>query len=120
MQRPVALGAFCLLPLLCPQPQPAPPPKLPAATAPAAAVADTRLAARPRGPLIGLSDNRPETILDRRFQATSIKRVRVIVPFDDVARGGRRLAVQDSWFSTARAHGIEPLVSFDRSYGFKK
>ncbi len=122
MRRPSVFQAFCLLPLLlCPQPQPAPPAKPPTARpAPAAAVPDTRLAARPRGPSIGLSDNRPETILDRRFQATGIKRVRVIVPFDDVARGGRRLGVQDSWFSTARANGIEPLVSFDRSYGFKK
>ena len=81
---------------------------------------DTRLAARPRGPLIGLSDNRPETILDPRFRATGIRRIRVLVPYDDVARGGARLAVQDRWFRTARANGIEPLVAFYRSYRSKK
>jgi hypothetical protein len=119
--RPVVVGLACLLPLLpCPQPQPAPAPTYPTAKPPPAAVHDTRLAARPRGPLIALSDNRPETIVDRRFQATGIRRIRVIVPYDDVARGGRRLAVQDSWFGTARANGIEPLVSFERSYGSKK
>ena len=120
--RPVVLGLFCLLPLApCPQPQPAPAPKPPTGTpATVGSVPDTRLAARPRGPLIGLSDNRPETILDHRFQATGIKRVRVLVPFDDVARGGERRGVQDMWFSTARAHGIEPLVSFERSYGSKR
>ena len=38
------------------------------------------------------------------------------VPFDDVATGGARLAAQDQWFATAKAQGIEPLVSFFRSY----
>lgn len=69
-----------------------------------------------KGPLIGLADNRPETLLDPRFQATGIKRVRVLVPYDDVARGGERRAFHDAWFKLARAMGIEPLVSFYRSY----
>ena len=121
-QRPAVLSIFCLLPLApCPTPEPPPAPKPHAARpAPAAAPPDTRLAARPRGPLIGLSDNRPETILDPRFQASGIKRIRVLVPYDDVARGGQRLGVQDRWFTTARANGIEPLVSFYRSYRSKK
>ena len=55
-------------------------------------------------------------MLDRRFQASGIKRVRVLVPFDDVVHGGHRLAALDHWFNTAQAQGIEPLVSFYRSY----
>lgn len=91
---------------------PAPPPPPPASPP----VQDTRLAHLPRGPLIGLSDNRPETMTDSRFHATGIKRIRVQVPFDDVANGGARRQIQDTWFHTARAQGIEPLVTFYRSY----
>jgi hypothetical protein len=95
------------------------PPPLPAPqnqAAPDARVADTRLAALgTRGPLIGLADNRPETMLDPRFTATGIKRVRVTVPYDDIALGGERLAVQDAWFAAAQRQGIEPLVTFFRS-----
>jgi hypothetical protein len=73
------------------------------------------LAAFPDGPQIGLSDNRPETLLDPRFKATQIKRVRRVLPFDAIETGGPRLAELDSWFSNAKATGIEPLVSFYRS-----
>ncbi len=80
-------------------------------------VADSRLVALRRGgPLIGLADNRPETLLDPRFIATGVKRVRVLVPYDDLARGGQRRALHDAWFEIARKTGIEPLVSFYRSY----
>jgi hypothetical protein len=79
-------------------------------------VPDTRLADLPEGPIIGLADNRPETILDARFKKSGIKRIRVLVPYDDIARGGIRVRYIDSWFDTAKANGIEPLVSFYRSY----
>ena len=75
-----------------------------------------RIAGLRGGPLIGLADNRPETLLDRRFESAQIKRIRVLVPYDDIARGGIRLRYLDSWFETARGRGIEPLVSFYRSY----
>jgi hypothetical protein len=115
----VVAGLFPLFPP--PPPAPQQPPSPPASVSPTSDRApDTRLAGRPRGPLIGLSDNRPETITDPRFRSTGIKRVRVLVPFDDVARGGARRRVQDAWFNTARANGIEPLVSFYRSYRSKK
>jgi hypothetical protein len=79
-------------------------------------VPDTRLAAlNGAGPLIGMADNRPETLTDPRFGATGIKRVRVTVPFDDVALGGARLATQDAWFDAARRQGVEPVVTFFRS-----
>ncbi len=80
------------------------------------AASGTRLAAfGGGGPLIGLADNRPETFSDPRFAATGIRRVRVAVPFDDVARGGRRRRIQDAYFQAARRQGVEPLVSFYRS-----
>lgn len=79
--------------------------------------ADTRLVGLGRAsPLIGLADNRRETLSDHRFAATGIKRVRVAVPYDDVTTGGARLAVQDAFFQAARAAGVDPLVSFYRSY----
>lgn len=67
------------------------------------------------GPLIGLADNRPETFSDPRFAGTGIKRVRVAVPFDDVALGGTRRRIQDAYFAAARRQGVDPLVSFYRS-----
>ena len=115
----VLAGLFPLFPAPAPDSPPAPGPPA-AGPAPSARVPDTRLAGRPRGPLIGLSDNRPETIVDPRFKRSGIKRIRVLVPYDDVARGGRRRRLQDAWFDTARANGIEPLVSFYRSYRGKK
>ena len=98
-------------------PIPLPPPVTKAA--PERSVPDVRLAALPNGPLIGLADNRPETILDPRFQQSGIKRVRVLVPYDDVARRGVRIRYLDAWFETAKGQGIEPLVSFYRSYRSK-
>lgn len=83
-------------------------------------VPSIRIAGMPGSPLIGLADNRPETILDRRFQQSRIKRIRILVPYDDIARGGIRLRYLDSWFETARGHGIEPLVSFYRSNRSKR
>ena len=79
-----------------------------------------KLDAFPDGPEIGLSDNRPETLADPRFRATRIKRVRRLVPYDDVANGGQRLAELDAWFAAAKAAGVEPLVSFYRSYKGKE
>jgi hypothetical protein len=79
-------------------------------------VPDIRLAGLGKGPLIGLADNRPETMIDPRFERSEIKRIRVLVPYDDLARGGLRRRYVDSWFDTARGRGIEPLVSFYRSY----
>ena len=93
---------------------------LPAADAEAASLPDTRIAGLRGGPIVGLSDNRVETITDRRFKKANIKRIRVLVPYDDVARGGSRRQTQDAWFHTARVNGIEPLVSFYRSNRSKR
>jgi hypothetical protein len=79
-------------------------------------VPSVRIAGLRNSPVIGLADNRPETILDPRFGRSGIKRIRVQVPYDDIARRGIRLRYLDHWFDTAKRHGIEPLVAFYRSY----
>lgn len=94
--------------------------RLATAAAKDASPPNARIAALRGGAIVGMSDNRPETITDPRFKATGIKRIRVLVPFDDIASGGERRQIQDTWFQTARAHGIQPLVSFYRSYRSKR
>ena len=79
------------------------------------AVPSIRIAGLRNSPLIGLSDNRPETILDPRFGKSGIKRIRVQVPYDDIVNGGIRVRYLDHWFGIAKRHGIEPLVAFYRS-----
>ncbi|MDQ3870041.1 MAG: hypothetical protein M3301_00305, partial [Chloroflexota bacterium] len=83
------------------------------------AAVGARILGIPHSPLIGLADNRPETFHDPRFRATRITRVRVNVPFDDVSRPSRR-PILDAYFQTAKAAGVEPLVSFFRSYRSRK
>ena len=89
------------------------------AVAPRLSLPDVRIADLPDGPVIGLADNRPETIFDPRFKRSGIRRIRVLVPYDDIARRGIRRRYLDAWFQTAKGHGIEPLVSFYRSYRSK-
>jgi len=95
--------------------EPEKPSPLPAQSVPRSNVPMVKLAALPSGPEIALSDNRPETLLDPRFRATGIRRVRKLVPYDEIENGGPGLAELDAWFENARAEGVEPLVSFYRS-----
>jgi hypothetical protein len=83
-------------------------------------VPSIRIAGMRGGPLVGLADNRPETLIDPRFERSRIKRVRVLVPYDDIILRGKRLRYLDAWFDTARGRGIEPLVSFYRSSRSKR
>ncbi|MGI8749408.1 MAG: hypothetical protein ACR2J6_02465 [Thermoleophilaceae bacterium] len=66
-------------------------------------------------PLLGLSDNRPETLADPRFGQSGIRRTRVLIHYDQVRRGGRFLREQDAYFAAAQAQGVSPLVSFYRT-----
>ena len=86
------------------------------AVAPRLSLPDVRIADLQDGPVIGLADNRPETIFDPRFKQSRIRRIRVVVPYDDIAGRRIRRRYLDSWFETAKGHGIEPLVSFDRGH----
>jgi putative glycosyl hydrolase len=64
---------------------------------------------------VGLGEQRPETFTDPRFRATGIKVVRVVVSYDAVRTGGRRLAELDAYMKTVEAEGLTPLVSFSAS-----
>lgn len=64
---------------------------------------------------VGISDNAHELLGDQRFIDTGIRHVRLIVPYDVVKAGGWQLAEADRWLHTARARGLEPLVSFGYS-----
>jgi hypothetical protein len=67
-------------------------------------------------PEVGLADNTIGALQDARFQESGIKRVRILVPYDVVARGGSKLAELDQYMNTAEAQGIEVMVSWYRTY----
>ena len=74
----------------------------------------------PRSPSSARAAHRPgrQSAADARrqaLQASGIKRMRVLVPYDAMANGGFRRAYLDAWFQRAKFQGIEPLVSFYRS-----
>jgi hypothetical protein len=64
---------------------------------------------------VGIGDQSPDLFADARFQATGIRHVRLIVPYDLVRAGGWQLASADAWLGRARELGLEPLVSFAHS-----
>lgn len=68
----------------------------------------------------GLSDEQPRSFLDPRFRdLEGVKLARVIVPWDLMTRGGRHAGVERAmlaeWMESARAAGLDPTVSFQRS-----
>jgi hypothetical protein len=62
--------------------------------------------------LVGLGENTGSHFGDPLFQATGIRHVRLIVPYDVVRARGRWLAETDAWLAAARREGLEPLVAF--------
>ncbi len=71
-------------------------------------------------PAFGFADNTVQTLEDPAFKASGLKRVRILVPYDAVARGGKKRKELDTWFAIAKAEGIEPLVSWYRTYGCRE
>ena len=67
-------------------------------------------------PAIGLADNTIGALQDSRFQESGLKRVRILVPYDVVARGGSKLAELDQYMNLAQAQGLEVMVSWYRTY----
>jgi hypothetical protein len=67
-------------------------------------------------PAIGLADNTIGALNDARFQQSGIKRVRILVPYDVVARGGNKLAELDTYMNVAQSQGLEVMVSWYRTY----
>jgi Glycosyl hydrolase catalytic core len=69
---------------------------------------------------VGIADQSAELFGDARFRATGIRHARLIVPYDVVQRGGAHLSSADAWLAAAQANGIEPLVTFAHSAGFRR
>ncbi|HEX4188933.1 MAG TPA: hypothetical protein VHY83_13640 [Solirubrobacteraceae bacterium] len=63
--------------------------------------------------LIGISDNQPATFADPRFHWLGMSVARLVVPWDVVKRK-TELGWQTAWLAEARAHGVKPLIVFDK------
>jgi hypothetical protein len=61
---------------------------------------------------VGIGENRGSFLGDPRFDQLGIRKVRLIVPYDVVRGGGRRLRDTDGWLQAARDRGLDVLVSF--------
>jgi hypothetical protein len=63
---------------------------------------------------VGIADNKSDMFTDPRFTALKVKYVRVMVPYDALHDFAQRTWL-DSWMAGAKAGGLTPLVTFDRS-----
>jgi hypothetical protein len=63
---------------------------------------------------VGIADNKSEMFTDPRFTALKVKYVRVMVPYDAMHDFAQRTWL-DGWMAGAKADGLTPLVTFDRS-----
>jgi hypothetical protein len=61
---------------------------------------------------VGIGDNSGSFLGDPRFDQLGMRNVRLIVPYDVVRAGGRRLRDTDGWLQAARDRGLDVLVSF--------
>jgi hypothetical protein len=63
---------------------------------------------------VGIADNKSDMFTDPRFTALKVKYVRVMVPYDAMHDFAQRTWL-DGWMAGAKADGLTPLVTFDRS-----
>jgi hypothetical protein len=63
---------------------------------------------------IGIADNKSDMFSDPRFAALHVKYVRIMVPYDAMHDYAARTWL-DGWMAGAKASGVKPLVTFDRS-----
>jgi hypothetical protein len=63
---------------------------------------------------VGIADNKSDMFTDPRFTALEVKYVRVMVPYDAMHDFALRTWL-DGWMAGAKADGLKPLVTFDRS-----
>ena len=69
-------------------------------------------------PVIGIADENLEMFSDPRFLALGITEVRFYVSWDVFSpayKNPYRLDVLTAWLANAKAHGLTPLITFDRS-----
>lgn len=65
-------------------------------------------------PAIGFADQKPSMFDDPRFVALGVRHARLNVPWDVLQDRGT-LANVDAWMAGARARGVAPLLTVDRS-----
>ena len=70
-------------------------------------------------PLIGLADQNGATLQDSRYKALKIKNLRTTISYDQIRKGGSRLASQDFFLNTANAEKKSILVTFYRTASAK-
>lgn len=70
--------------------------------------------ARPIKPAVGLADQKPSMFADPRFVDLGVRHARLNVPWDVLQEPGT-LANVDAWMAGARAGGVAPLITVDRS-----
>jgi hypothetical protein len=63
---------------------------------------------------VGIADNKSDMFTDARFTGLKVKYGRVMVPYDAMHDYALRTWL-DGWMAGARADGVRPLVTFDRS-----
>src|SRR3954462_6755643 len=63
---------------------------------------------------VGIADNKSDMFTDPRFAALHVRYARVMVPYDAM-HDARLRTWLDGWMAGARASGVKPLVTFDRS-----
>jgi hypothetical protein len=68
-------------------------------------------------PLVGVADNNYPMFYDPNFAATGSKISRRIVPYD-FYQHPIELERMDAWMKGAQIAGVDPLISFERSYTF--
>ena len=65
-------------------------------------------------PTLGFADQKAAIFSDARLKDTGVKQARLNVPWD-VATDVNTLPVVDAWLKGAKANGITPLITIDRS-----
>jgi hypothetical protein len=71
-------------------------------------------AKRTKPPVIGIADQKPDFLTDSTFLALGVKHARVAIAWDSLTVDYQRERLE-KWMSSARAAGVQPLVTFDRS-----
>lgn len=65
-------------------------------------------------PIVGFADQKPSMFADQRFKDLKIKNARINVPWD-VLQEPTTLNNVDAWMAGAKADGVTPLITIDRS-----
>lgn len=68
-------------------------------------------------PLVGISENNAPMFFDPNYRALGTTIARRMVPFD-FHKHPSELAQLTAWLAGAQAAGVEPLISFERSYTY--